>query len=542
MRWFIALLLILPACRISTNTKRGVKMALSSVDTTQLNIDNTLHSITLAPMPDGGDNYPQLQWAINRSQTQAGWKIFLTAGNYPIYSPLIVYARNGADYGQSYVWLEGPSDAINTPSCATIQDFSNVFALGIQQGKGCTIKNIQFIGGYTRSYSFSPLQIDTLPPALWQDSIHSFNRSSPYAAIVIDPFSDPQYYDSAAGTQMYRGLSSFYLPGMSPAGSTAITITGCGIYEFVVGVMVTPSHQANAEMINFTHSQITGNAFGYAFSQSQSKVNLVSDIMDWGGTYCIFDGVRFGIAGGDGAICPMIDGMNIAGFNHEFIEHYAAAFPVTIKRIYAEGLFMIGYLNAPMGADLQDWQIDFPQQHGQPSPGVVLTGNNITFNADAFRVYNGSSLYNRLCLFGYNMTFNNGIFGCPPAMGNIVDGQIAVPGYPVFNRVLDYYCGTSMDGTDTWDHITALGYRQVHYNPDFTGYVIGADTTQLSPNDLIVAPAYAKSYYSTWVDNYCIGYVDHFHGDTTFLAVMGYGLTNDSSYIIYLDKMQFAAK
>jgi hypothetical protein len=79
------------------------------------------------------------------------------------------------------------------------------------------------------------VQIDTTEKAGWEDGIHSDNTASPLAGVVIDSFSDPSHYDGVTYKE-YAGDSAYYIPSMSTAGSTDVTIDGCDRRQFLISI------------------------------------------------------------------------------------------------------------------------------------------------------------------------------------------------------------------------------------------------------------------------------------------------------------------
>jgi len=87
------------------------------------------------------------------------------------------------------------------------------------------------------------VQVDTLAFTEWSDNSVRNNTMSPYAGVVIDPFSDSAAYPSSS--DLYPGLHAYYPAGMNRSGSTDVRIEECSIANFIVGVMITPSNQQN---------------------------------------------------------------------------------------------------------------------------------------------------------------------------------------------------------------------------------------------------------------------------------------------------------
>lgn len=506
-----------------------------------LNVDTADRTIVLYPIP-GGDDYPQLQAAINYEQSHGGIHLFLTVGVFHISHPLIAASIVNGQYQDAYLYIEGASNAKNPIQGQISQivcTFDNGFGIGYEMCKGCTIKNLFITGQYTLPNNLTPFQIDMLPASAWQDGVHSFNRSAPYAGIAADFASDSNDYVQASpgypADSMYQGLHQYSITGMGTSGSTAVNITGCFIANFVVGIVNSPAYQLNGELLNFNDNQLSYDFVGYAFTQAQAKMNLVRDLECWGQVYCLFDGNRFGIGHGDGSICPIVDGVNIAGTVNELIDHNAASFAVHLNNVYAEGLFRLGALNAAQGANFENFNVDF-QQDGLPtvplvpSPGEFFTGNGVTFTNCAFRIYDGNGWYNNLTMFGFGLVFMRGAMGAPIIGGYETQGPLA----PIFWNVPGFYVAGPTTGTGTpWNTYLNLGSQQLTINrTNNTGYVTHVTDTSVTVGDVLITTYWTNDYYPTLVDNWEVGSVSNISGDTAYISHVGVSL-KDTVYAIW---------
>src|SRR6185312_15060399 len=141
------------------------------------------------------DDWPALQKAINYVLNQpsaAGRTLYFPSGAYRITQPLLIARLDGHVYRQSSINLVGPASSRDLGmGAATIETtFDNTFAIGIQSGKGVQIKNLVIRGQFTFPDHLNPIQVDTLSFGQWTDASARQNPRSPYAGIVIDPFSD----------------------------------------------------------------------------------------------------------------------------------------------------------------------------------------------------------------------------------------------------------------------------------------------------------------------------------------------------------------
>lgn len=499
--------------------------------------------------PALADSYPEIEAALNYAQTGTGYRIRLSQGQFSSSHPLVVYKFNGfGDYAQSWVNIEGFTNAKNTPGNVLTQIIftsSYGFGFGIQQGKGCIVKNILFQGAYHFPDNLGELRVDTLRFNQWSDGVCSDNASSPYAGIVIDPFSDPAYYDGIT-YQKYKGMDSFYLPGMQRSGSTFVQVEGCYIQNFVIGMITSPSHQWNAEMINLWSSQIGNVKVCYAFTQAQSKVNTIKDCMSWGCEYEFLDGESYGIRNGDGSTCPSVDGLNIAGFMHQFIYHLSGSFPAAdLRNIYAEGMFKLGVLSGGAADMMTGCTFDFALAHdGVPSPDVMIFGRNITFVGCSFRVYSGSAAYGRITIDAYNALFTGGQLGYIPLFYQYSRFDSLHAWAPRFDNVWIYYAGITINTNVQMSKGALVGNSLplTINKSDYTGYFTGYDgVAPVAVGDILTTPRGYEDQLGQNPNvgptyNYPVGYVTGVSKDTVFLIKAGWGL-NNGPLNIYVDKV-----
>lgn len=492
--------------------------------------DSNSHTVLLHPLP--GDNYPQIQAAVEYAKSNPGTKIKATAGHFPTSHSIMIVNRIGGSYGQVTIDLEGATYAKNTPDnfITTIDpQFTDAPAIVIQQGKGCTIKNIAIGGKYTLPDRLTMLDIDTLSWEGWSDGVCTDGRTNPYAGIAIDPFSPPKYF-GPAGTLYapYGPLQEYYLPGMDISGSTAINIVGCAIYHFVAGIVITPSMQANGELINVMDCRIDACRSAYCYTQAQSKANRLVDMMCWGQTQTVIDGVHFGFFRSDGSTTPFIDVMNVAGYVNRLFFLTALTFPATVSRIYAEGVLSLGIaLNANAGIYFKDCQIDFQtaNQPGTPSPDLWFEGQNTVWENCMLRTYNGGYPTARIVFNQPGTTFRDGVLSMPPVGLNKYWGSGTLPH---FDNVLYYY--------NYYPRAPAGGYTETaepSFNAtltvdrtSFTGYYLG-DTAGLRIGDILLTSALNQSdsvrYYihPQGNDYQVVGFVSGLSKDTISLEEMG---------------------
>jgi hypothetical protein len=351
-----------------TTTLRDTTITLDPI--TQLVIQSvSLRPDTLWPMqltPSGVDDWPAAQAMLDTYHflrlsvghfkgSHALRMMQMVNGQWVAYQGSIIgaaFAQNSVDGNVSTWYAMNPDEG----------------GIWMQDNKGSVIKDLVLHGiyRYDNSQQLSVLQIDTLPIWKWNDGVCRFNQTSPYAGIVIDPFSAPNPDTSG----MYPGYSGYYLPGMNQSGSTAIQITGSCISNFVVGILITAQNQQNGECMRIDDDQVNTCVSGIAATQAQAKTNYVDRLMAWGQTYSIFDCAHWGQPHSNGTTMFIINGVNLAGVNHELMEGTSNSFSAKAKDVYGEGLYMLGNMgfqnSRGAGIHFTDFQIDF--QNTGPTP------------------------------------------------------------------------------------------------------------------------------------------------------------------------------
>lgn len=533
------------------------------------------------------DDAPAIQKGIDYilHNSYAPRTLYFPPGLYRIDQPLLLARFTGKGYAQSSITLEGPAGSkdLGMGSASIVPSFNNSFAIGIQQGKGVLIKDLIIRGKFTLPNSLNLIQVDTLAFTEWNDNSVRNNTLSPYAGVVIDPFSDSTVYPS--NTDLYPGLHAYYPAGMNRSGSTDVRIEECSISNFIVGVMITPSNQQNGDLINVIDCDISNNKVGYAMGQAQSKECHVDRLKCWGNTHTLFDNITYGIRHGDGAAVPMVDGVNIAGSLKQLCAITAGSFNGVFRNVYGEGLFRLGYVNGAATVSFEDCQLNFTPNHaGLPYPDFVIMGNSASFHSCMLRFYTGAK--GMRLILSTDDRFDNGIMNEPPvsaAMGNC--GNCPTPH---FNNVVMYYSGgilgSGNNGIATTTGLFSMG-NGVGADPVYTGnsYLFrnpyagadllyrfsydntyertvqlsgtpalhvdkskwtawfklanGAEATVLRPGDFILtAGMHCQDQFTSQIVNaYPVGYVESIDHDIIHLRNLAYGISEGMKLSLLMD-------
>lgn len=511
--------------------------------------------------------------------------LYFPPGTYSISRPLLIARPQGSSYGQCSINLAGPAPARNIAAgyANIVPTFNNTFALGIQNGKGIQIRDLVFSGRFNFPNNLNPVQVDTLAFKEWTDGSCRQNTLSPYAGVVIDPFSDASYYPSPE--DMYPGLHGYCLHGMNRGGSTAVQLEGCSIKNFVVGFMITPSDQQNGELIDLIDCDISSCKVGYAMGQAQSKECHVVRLKSWGRLHTLFDNVDYGFRHGDGAGIPMVDGANIAGLMKQLCNIQAASFSGSFRHIYAEGLFRIGFAGGGATMSFQDCQFDFgSQEPGLPYPDFYVLGSSAVFRDCMLRLYPGVPGA-RLILSQTNNRYEGGTTNAPPITVNI-DNNAVYPN-PGFRDVNMYYSGgvlgssnigvvtaaspmmgTNVTGTDpvypgnTFFYRNAFGRTSVSYRFTYGGSYErtvalsgepvlhvdharwtawlrlsrAADVSVLRPGDFLLTSGlhFQDQFSGINAATYPVGIIRQIGHDTVYLQNIAYGIRDGMKQPLYM--------
>ena len=340
---------------------------------------------------NNADDYTAIQKSINTCIKNNIRTVFLPAGRYKISKPLIIL--NAGTFctlemmGESSFW-----DA-NTGS-EIYPTFTNTFAIGIQNGKGCKIRKLKITGLFTPPNSGDRKKFFNTSFENFKDKVCRDTRYSPYSAIVIDPFTNLST-DKIPSDGGYPGLASYYGKYNSfstSTGSTGTEIEEMSINNFVVGICSSPNGLTrNAEITLINKIQFENCKLCISGGQDQEKANVISNIFCWGGTHTVFGTDLYG--GPRMAGNWNIDHANIAGSVIRFIYNdQHGYFPTYVSHVFAESLGTWGTINSELACEISDCHIDFEYPNVAGNQTLITSwGQNIVYRSCNFRYYGEST-------------------------------------------------------------------------------------------------------------------------------------------------------
>jgi hypothetical protein len=342
------------------------------------------------------DDYNAIQRAINTCIRNNIKTLYFPVGYYKISRPLIIRGyseKEGRNNSRNFCTLElvGESSFWDSNTGSEIfANFNNSFAIGIQNGKGCKIRKLKITGLFTPPKVKDSKQFYSLAFNDFTDGKSRDSRYSPYAGIVIDPFTNIST-DKLPPDGGYPSLLDYY--GKSGAlatqsGSTGTELEELNISGFVVGICSSPNGLTrNAEITIINKVQFSNCKLCISGGQDQEKENVISNIYCWGGTHTIFGTDLYGsprMAGN-----WIIDHVNIAGGVVRFIYNdQHGYFPTYISHVFAESIGSFGTFNSQLACEVSDCIFDFAYQSiAGVQTLLIANGANVVFRSCNFRYY-----------------------------------------------------------------------------------------------------------------------------------------------------------
>jgi len=369
----------------------------------EANSHANIFDTTLMVNPKGVDQYFSVAWfgatgnnandqtaiqkSINACINNNIRTVFLPAAKYKISKPLIVQKEGTFCtvelLGESSFWDSNIGSEL-------LPTFTNTFAIGIQNGKGCKIRKLKITGLFTPPFTNDRNKFFNTSFQDFKDNVCRDTRYSPYSGIVIDPFTNLSSNKMPADGG-YPGLTSYYGKYNSfstSTGSTGIEIEELSINNFVVGICSSPNGLTrNAEITIINKIQFENCKLCISGGQDQEKANIISNIYCWGGTHTVFGTDLYG--GPRMAGNWNIDHANIAGAVVRFIYNdQHGYFPTYVSHVFAESLGTFGTINSELACEISDCHIDFEYPNVAGVQTLITSwGENIVYRSCNFRYY-----------------------------------------------------------------------------------------------------------------------------------------------------------
>ena len=404
------------------------------------------------------DDQPAIQKAVDTVLSTNGKLkgVYLPSGKYRIDNPVLLAKWNptvsvefpngryqffSLDFiGESSFWEfdnSGTELVANFPPDPVTGQISG-FAIGVQLGKGVRIENIRVTGQFQYAWPGEPQFfaqtyaqfLGTLP---CRDS-----QYSPYAGIVIDPFSTTVPPDGG-----YLGLTSFYRGSTGAVGSTGIVIQDCFFSNFVVGFITSPNGVTlNAELVDLFRTQFRDCKACIAGCQAQEKINRVSFMACWGTTHTV---LMFNQYGAGQAGYWSVDNVNLAGYNNRFINRIEGGFfNMKIDAVYAEELGRIGDFSFNQSSAITNSIFDLKHPTFTKQYFLGIASGFGKFQNCVIRYYGFNEVIEGPMPFDGNFVFDNCTLQSPPlaptqsnAQGNRAAGSSS------FNNMFGYFAFAS---------------------------------------------------------------------------------------------------
>jgi hypothetical protein len=355
---------------------------------------------TLAPdgHPRDGtvDWSPYIQQAIDLAIAPVGAPtnetgiVYIPPGRYRIDTTLKAFIRNGNEYTFSSVKIEGccPSYNNNFNSTVLISPSNANPILVYQKSRDISLENIVFVGSSGWATGIDANQgmvaIYNNPATDYTGGCRD-NPKSPYAGVVIDPFS---VYTPV--NDRYPGLTAYYTN--TDGGSSLTRIHRCHFEKFVVGLSLSPNGSTqNNDSVSCIDCSWENCKVAISVGQSQSRdTHAIRPIIHQ--CKVCFDSVNYGeglgepvdVQGGRTTFCGEI---------YQSTRSYGGQ--LRCAGLYNEGLYRIGTFsgagpNEPITFDTCSFNFD-PTPSGERRPDRLITNANVTLR-DCYLFVNAATV------------------------------------------------------------------------------------------------------------------------------------------------------
>ncbi|WCT72073.1 hypothetical protein PQ455_10475 [Sphingomonas naphthae] len=348
------------------------------------------------------DDWARLQAAIDYSIAN-GLKLYTPKGGYKVSKPLFIAKRSsgGAWDFVTLKWRgDGGNIGYNRASTVITSTFGDLFVVGLQGGRGCTIESIQIVGRNTYGY---PAQIEQiLNPAFFLNNGVRDSRYSPHTGIAVDPFGG----NTVPSDGGWPGYAAYY--SNTPPASAGLVFREVSVVNTVCAFLTDAVGQSNGSSeFHWYDCFLQFNRIGVATTQTQARSYFWHGGTVFGSEFA-FSGLHYGARNGP---VPHIFGLNIGFIKYIFAAYGSHAEPAAkVYDMHAESFASLGFIGGSYAAAL--YGASFFNCHLNMATGSkfadVFMYANVPVKFDSCSFETGTMVPHKLFTpAGKNVTFEN---------------------------------------------------------------------------------------------------------------------------------------
>lgn len=267
------------------------------------------------------------------------------------------------------------------------------FALGIQNGKGCTVSGLRLISGFKAPFTDDKRKFYQSSFDEFTDGVHTDKKFGPHAGIVLQPFPNkPGEIPEDGGYNTMQQYFGQYPNLSTQTGGTGTTIENNCLDGFVVGICSSPNgFTRNEEITMIRRNQYKNMKLCISSGQDQEKGNVIDGTHCWGPVHTIFANGLYGIGNSRqrSAGHYMIRDTNFAGLVARLwrIEQQGY-FATYIDGVYGESAGRWGNFGGEVAMSAIRCSVDFevPEVAGEHTL-FTSNGSNVAYRDCNFRYY-----------------------------------------------------------------------------------------------------------------------------------------------------------
>jgi hypothetical protein len=339
-----------------------------------------------APLGITLDASQEIQAAIDSAIEVGGGTVYIPKGSYGLSQPLIVAKWDSVDeeYEPVSVRIVGDDAMWSTTITRLHAQFKDGFVLGIQRGQGVQVSRLFFTGLYNISGVANYNDTIYKSPITYNaDPTCRNTRYSPFAGIVIDPFSYTVPPDGG-----YPALTAWYRGSANTNGSRGVLIRDCSFNAFINAISISPNGVTkNAENILIKNNRVQNGLFAVSGSQ-EGEIVKIHNIGVWGADRAAF---VWNVYGAQTAGAYEINSINLAGSVVDLVyRNSGGSFPLYLTNGFGEsmgswGTWYTKLKDVAMNNTIQLLQTNSSQNDGYRAPS--FTGRGVSIFSAQTRYY-----------------------------------------------------------------------------------------------------------------------------------------------------------